>query len=204
MSATDPLVQVRMVSVGDYGAAVWAEGVRFKVPADLPARLGWRVLTSGDVSIDRGAPPVPPGEIPKLRERAAFTEQPPLSARLPISYQRVPGRVRALIGSAIGRRHRGRADRWADFPQWPLDLSADLLFDLSLPVAPYPPSPAKVILTHDIDSSEGLRNLVRCFLPAEEGVGARSTNFIVPCAWPIDEALASEVTARGHEVGVHG
>ena len=204
MSASDALIQVRVTSVGEFGAAVWAEGVRFKVPADLPARLGWRAFASGDVSIDRGSLPVPPGEIPRLRERAAFTERPPMSARLPVSYQRVPGRLRAAIGAAIGRWHRGRADRWAEFPQWPLDLSADLLFDLSLSVAPYPPSPVKVVLTHDIDSSEGLQSLVTRFLPAEEAVGARSTNYIVPCAWPIDDGLVSQVTARGHEVGVHG
>jgi len=26
----------------------------------------------------------------------------------------------------------------------------------------------------------------------------------VPCAWDVDEGLASEITARGHEIGVHG
>jgi len=59
-------------------------------------------------------------------------------------------------------------------------------------------------LTHDIDSAEGLDNLVRLFLSIEEAVGARSANYVVPCAWPIDDALLSEVTARGHEIGVHG
>ena len=42
------------------------------------------------------------------------------------------------------------------------------------------------------------------FLPIEEHVGAVSTNFIVPCRWPVDTALVLEVKARGHEIGVHG
>ena len=202
--ALDSLVSFRITSVGEYHDAAWAEGLTFKLPPDMPARLRWDVTSSGDVSLGREALSVPPGDIPRQRERAAFTDERPASARLPISYQRVPGRLRAAIGSAIGRWNRGRADRWAAFPQWPLDLSADLLFDLSLPVGPRPTDPAKVVLTHDIDSSEGLQNLVTRFLAAEEAVGARSTNFIVPCAWPIDEGLVAEVTARGHEIGVHG
>jgi peptidoglycan/xylan/chitin deacetylase (PgdA/CDA1 family) len=199
-----PLIDVRVTSVGDYGRALWAEGLRFKLPADMLERLKWRVSASGDLSIERGALPAPPSAIVHQRERAAFTEQPPASARLPVSYQRVPGRLRATIGSVIGRWNRGRTNRWAAFPDWPLDLSADLLFDLSLPCEPRLAEPAPVVLTHDIDSPEGLRNLVDRFLPAEEAAGARSTNFIVPCAWEVDDGLAQAITSRGHHVGVHG
>ncbi len=193
-----------MMSVGDYADAAWAEGQHFKMPADLPARLNWRVTSSGDVSLPKGALPVPPDAVPQLREYRAFTDDAPVSARTPISYQRVPGGLRAAIGSVIGRWNRGRADRWAAFPGWPLDLSADLLFDLSLPATPRPRNRMPVLLTHDIDSAEGLRNLVTHFLPIEEAAGARSTNFIVPCAWDVDHALVSEVAGRGHDIGVHG
>jgi peptidoglycan/xylan/chitin deacetylase (PgdA/CDA1 family) len=193
-----------MTSVGIYNDAAWAEGLTFKLPADMPARLRWDVTASGEVSIGRAALAVPPADIPRQRERAAFTEQPPVSARLPVSYQRVPGGVRSMIGSIIGRWHRGRSDRWASFPMWPLDLSADLLFDLSLPTSPPPVTPIPVVLTHDIDSAEGLQNLVARFLGLEESVGARSTNYIVPCGWPIDDGLVSAITARGHWIGVHG
>jgi len=60
------------------------------------------------------------------------------------------------------------------------------------------------IALYDIDSAEGLENLVRLFLPIEEAFGARSTNYIVPCAWPLNHALINEVACRGHEIGVHG
>src|SRR5205085_6806697 len=63
---------------------------------------------------------------------------------------------------------------------------------------------APVILTHDIDSPEGLRNLVDRFLPAEEAVVARSTSYIVPCAWQIDDRAVQAIISRGHDVGVHG
>lgn len=199
-----PLIDVRVTSVGPFAWAAWAEGLRFKLPANLPAQRRWRVSASGDVSIGNDALPAPPDAIVHQRERAAFTEQPPASARLPVSYQRVPGRLRAAIGSAIGRWNRSRVSRWAAFPGWPVDLSADLLFDLSAPTNPRHDEPAPVVLTHDIDSPEGLRTLVDRFLPAEEAAGARSTNFVVPCAWDVDHALMDAVTSRGHDVGVHG
>jgi peptidoglycan/xylan/chitin deacetylase (PgdA/CDA1 family) len=100
---------------------------------------------------------------------------------------------------------RHRQHEWARFPDWPLDLSADFVADWSNadPSAPIP-RPTAVALTHDIDSLEGLRNLVDKFLPLEEAVGARSSNFIVPCAWRLDHGLLREIMQRGHEIGVHG
>jgi len=123
-----------------------------------------------------------------------------------VNYRVVPGWARAVVASAIGRRNRKRVDRWAAFPQWPIDLSTDVLEDLSdVPRhADHSTRRAPVIVTHDIDSPEGLLNLVSRFLPLEESVGARSTNYIVPCAWRVEHALVGEVVSRGHGVGVHG
>ena len=198
------LIAVRVTSVGGRADAAWAEGLRFKVPADLPSRLNWRVTTSGELSLSGTSTAASPSDAAALRERAAFTDHPPVSSRLPISYQRIPGGVRAVLASVIGRWNRGRADRWAAFPGWPLDLSADLLSDLGPQRRPRAPGPAPVVLTHDIDSPEGLQNLVSRFLPLEESVGARSTSYIVPCAWNVDEGTVREVGGRGHDVGVHG
>jgi peptidoglycan/xylan/chitin deacetylase (PgdA/CDA1 family) len=197
-------VRVTSIAAEYADAAAWAEGLHFNLPSDLPERLHWHLSASGDLSIERGSLPAPPDAIVDVRERAAFTDTPPASSRMPISYQRVPGAWRAAIGSLVGRWNRSRVDRWAAFPGWPLDLSADLLFDLSCPTAPRPRGIMPVVLTHDIDSPEGLRNLVDRFLPAEEAAGARSTSFIVPCAWKVDEGLLQAITSRGHDVGVHG
>jgi peptidoglycan/xylan/chitin deacetylase (PgdA/CDA1 family) len=199
------LIAVRVTSVGDRADAAWAEGLRFKVPAELASRLTWRISASGDLSWDGDSTAaLTAGDVAALRERAAFTEHAPASARLPVSYQRVPGVVRAAVASVIGRWNRGRVDRWAAFPGWPLDLSADLLTDLRPHQKSRARLPTPVVLTHDIDSPEGLQNLVSRFLTLEESVGATSTNYLVPCAWTIDEAILSEVTQRGHDIGVHG
>jgi len=203
-AGNDALIDVRVTSVGYRADAAWAEGQRFKLPADLLSRLNCHVSSSGDLSLDGNSAPVRDSDVTALRERAAFTDHPPASARMPVSYQIVPGPVRAMIGSAIGRWNRGREHRWAQFPGWPLDLSADFLSDLNPRSRSQPVMPAPVVLTHDIDSPEGLRNLVARFLPLEESAGARSTSYIVPCAWDVDEGLAADVTGRGHDIGVHG
>ena len=204
MSGTE-LIAVRVTSAGDRGAAAWAEGLRFKLPADLLSRMNCRVTASGDLSLNGNAAPVQDSDVAALRERAAFTDKPPASARLPISYQRVPGSARAAIASVIGRWNRGRSDRWAAFPGWPLDLSADFLSDLDPGrKSKWPSTHVPVVLTHDIDSPEGLTNLVSKFLPLEESAGATSTSYVVPCAWSVDEAMVREATGRGHDIGVHG
>ena len=133
----------------------------------------------------------PSGAAGEIRERAAFTDEPPASSKLPVSYQRVPGWARALVASAIGRLQRRRVARWATFPGFPLDVSADVAADLERGDRADALRPTPVLVSHDIDSPEGLRNLVDRFLPLEEAVGARSINFIVPCAWPIDDGLVA-------------
>jgi len=143
--------------------------------------------------------------VEQLRLRAAFTDAPPASSRLPFSYQLVPGWARSLLAGALGRMQRGREGSWARFPVWPLDLSADFLADaLGVCPSPFAHGPTPVILSHDLDSPEGLRNLVADFLDVEEQAGARSVNFVVPCAWPLDHGLLEQVRGRGHEIGVHG
>jgi hypothetical protein len=111
--------------------------------------------------------------------------------------------MRRLLGRLIGRVQRARQAKWARYPGWPLDLSADVAADLAgAPSITFRRTP--VLLTHDIDSPEGLRNLRDLFLPLEEAAGMRSANYVVPCAWQVDAALMIEVLERGHEVGVHG
>jgi peptidoglycan/xylan/chitin deacetylase (PgdA/CDA1 family) len=88
---------------------------------------------------------------------------------------------------------------------WPLDLSADFLADLvNGKPSPFIGLPTPVILSHDLDSPEGLENLVNRFLEIEEEAGARSANYIVPNGWPIRHDLLQEVKQRGHEIGIHG
>lgn len=172
----------------------WAEGLPLNLPEPLLRML--ERPTPETIAAGRQAAEA-------LRLAAAFTDVPPVSARLPFSYQAVPGPLRRFLGKVIGRIQRRRQHAWARYPGWPLDLSADAAADL-VGASKIAFARTPVLLTHDIDSAEGLRNLCVMFLPLEEAVGARSANYIVPCAWPVDAALVQEVVARGHEIGVHG
>ncbi|HKB09908.1 MAG TPA: hypothetical protein VKD69_04605 [Vicinamibacterales bacterium] len=196
----------RITDSGGRAGLSWTEGRRFTLPSALVERLGWanRIDARGELALPAGAPLATSADAAAVRSHAAFTDTPPVSARLPISYRRVPAPLRAAIASAIGRVHRRREHRWATFPGWPLDLSADLVSDLAGSPRPRYGDRTPVLLTHDIDSAEGLRNLVDRFLPLEEAAGARSANYVVPCAWPVDATLVEEVGRRGHEIGVHG
>lgn len=174
----------------------WATGLKMRIPERLT-----QALAAGPLESTLGS------EVRQiaadLRLRAAYTPVSPMSSRLPVGYHAIPRPARLLVANALGRIQRSRQPSWCRFPGWPLDLSADFVFDLSGERGiVFERTP--VLVSHDIDSPEGLRNLVTMFLPIEEANGARSSNYIVPCAWPVDHGRVEEVRQRGHEIGVHG
>ncbi|OAI48182.1 hypothetical protein AYO45_01175 [Gammaproteobacteria bacterium SCGC AG-212-F23] len=140
----------------------------------------------------------------EVRLTAAFTESKPTSSKLPVNYQHVPSLLRDIVANVIGRIKRRKISEWAKFPAWPIDLSADVLEDLSYPTKLLSQTATPVLLTHDLDSAEGLNNLVDYFLDIEESVGAKSCNYIVPCSWAIPYNKLDIVLNRGHEIGIHG
>ena len=180
----------------------WAVGREVSLPVSVLESLALPGHAS-DIDLRRLETPQLNGLASDLRLRAAFTEALPHSARMPFSYQYVPPAVRSYVARQLGKRLRTREDTWARFPGWPLDLSADFVADW-MSREDEGPRAAPVLLTHDIDSPDGLRNLIEFFLPLEEAAGARSTSYVVPCAWKLDHGLLREVVARGHEIGVHG
>ena len=201
--AADDLRRVRVTDV-PFERLAWAVGRDVSLPASIVSTIAG----SADVDhIDVRSIPLPPmnGLVADLRLRAAFTDSAPHSGRVPFSYHRVPPTLRWYIARQIGKRLRHRESEWARFPAWPIDLSADFVSDWMRGADhAKDSSPTPVLVTHDIDSAQGLRHLVDHFTPLEEAAGARSTNFVVPCAWPLDHGLLREVVARGHEIGVHG
>ena len=180
----------------------WAVGREVSLPASVLASMRVPAHAS-ELDLTRAATPSLDGLASHLRTRAAFTDALPHSASMPFSYRYVPPSIRSFVARQIGRRLRGREHEWSRFPGWPLDLSADFVTDWIAPHTGTTPR-APALLTHDIDSADGLRNLVDQFLPLEEAAGARSTSYVVPCAWKLDHGLLREVGARGHEIGVHG
>ncbi len=59
------------------------------------------------------------------------------------------------------------------------------------------------VLTHDIESSAGLKQVDK-LAQLEEQYGFRSAWYFVPASYPIDAGMLSDLQARGHEVAVHG
>ena len=203
----EPLIPVKIKSVSGASHLAWAQGIQFCLPQSIleKSRLNQHIDKDGNLVIPSEIPYISAQTPEALRLWAAFTDKRPLSSRLPISYQNVPPGLRNLVASVIGRWSSRFTARLGEFPRWPLDLSADLLADLANGIpSPFAKGPTPVLLTHDLDSAEGLENLVKWFLDMEDSFGVQSTNFVVPCAWPIDYSLLDEVKYRGHEIGIHG
>ena len=103
------------------------------------------------------------------------------------------------------------------FPKWPLDQSVDRLlrlYALCLLTAGgsahasfrwfWPRSQrAALMLTHDVESAEGLRLAIE-IADLEEERGFRSSFNIVGDEYPIDMGVVRELDSRGFEIGLHG
>ncbi len=102
------------------------------------------------------------------------------------------------------------------FPRWPVetalhDFYAHLfktvaeLVERPVPwIAPWPKQYSwALVLTHDVDTGEGFRNL-NLLRQAEVKAGYRSSWYFVPRRYPFDQKIVRELTEEGFEVGVHG
>jgi len=198
----DNIKRARILDTSALPGIEWAEGLEFGIPEDLLSDESFFCKSpDGYKLVGRRPNPSIGNDLALL---CAFTNQKPASSRMPFSYQKIPIFLRTLIGRAFGLRMRRNKNKWASFPGFPLDLSADLLSDMSGCHSPFSGQVAPVILSHDLDTLEGLQNAVHLFLPIEEDVGAVSVNFIVPFGWDIDMTLVEELKGRGHEMGIHG
>lgn len=104
-----------------------------------------------------------------------------------------------------------------DFPAWPYDDSISMLvrfYGLCLLQALDAPEiefrwfwphthRAALILTHDVETAEGLR-LATDIADLEESRGFRSSFNIVADWYPVDRGILRELAGRGFELGVHG
>jgi peptidoglycan/xylan/chitin deacetylase (PgdA/CDA1 family) len=59
------------------------------------------------------------------------------------------------------------------------------------------------VLTHDVETADGLRNVAR-IADLEQRLGFRSSWNVVPHKYPVDRGLLRELQSRGFEIGVHG
>lgn len=129
-------------------------------------------------------------------------------------------RVKRFIPRRAQLLARRALIRWQgtpDFPAWPLDESVDRLlrfyvrcqllaagqrqlsFDWFWPAS----ARAAAILTHDVESAEGLRLAVE-LADLEEERGLRSSFNIVARWYRLDYGILDDLRRRGFELGVHG
>jgi hypothetical protein len=114
------------------------------------------------------------------------------------------------------RRMASQVQARSRFPRWPVetalhDLYARLLDDAAAvagaPVpwlSPWPEGRSwALVLTHDVETSAGYRNL-HLLKEAELRHGYRSSWNFVPRRYPVDDAVVQELLEEGFEVGVHG
>jgi peptidoglycan/xylan/chitin deacetylase (PgdA/CDA1 family) len=129
-------------------------------------------------------------------------------------------RVKKLVPRALQLALRRALIRWQGlpaFPTWPLDDSvAHLLrfYARCLAAAEvtdvvefrwfWPDGRrSALVLTHDVESAEGLR-LAPEIADLEEERGFRSSFNVVGRRYPIDHGILAELRRRGFEIGVHG
>jgi hypothetical protein len=114
------------------------------------------------------------------------------------------------------RRLLSRLQQRTAFPRWPVETALhdfyELLFRMLASVAGEPiptlaPWPSgfswSLVLTHDVETEVGYRNL-HLLREREERAGFRSSWNFVPKRYTVDDRVVRELQAAGFEVGVHG
>ncbi len=59
------------------------------------------------------------------------------------------------------------------------------------------------VLTHDVETAEGMKHIPR-IAAAEQELGFRSSWNLIPYKYKIDTGLVEELQSRGFEIGIHG
>jgi peptidoglycan/xylan/chitin deacetylase (PgdA/CDA1 family) len=115
-----------------------------------------------------------------------------------------------------GRRMLIRRQGFPSFPQWPIDMSVSRLLRFYAYCLAHPagrtqpefrwfwPAPyaAAMILTHDVETAEGV-SLAVDVADVEETHGFRSS-FNLGGWYDVDPGVVRELTERGFEIGIHG
>jgi peptidoglycan/xylan/chitin deacetylase (PgdA/CDA1 family) len=139
-----------------------------------------------------------------------------LSATQLAVYYRVKRLLPRGFWLALRRARARRASRPA-FPAWPLETGVERLLRFYAQCHLLAEGAeqaafrwfwpgnhtAALVLTHDVESAEGLR-LALDLADLEQDRGFRSSFNIVGAQYPIDHVIVRELQQRGFEVGLHG
>ncbi len=141
-------------------------------------------------------------QISFLLNQEYIEKKKPLLAILPFHYHHIPFRIflnKLLVKYQSKKIKKG-------FPDWPSDVSVDVLtFIKEKKKRVSWPKKKKyaIILSHDIDTSQGM-SLLPAILSVEEKAGLRSTNFFVGNYYKLNHVFLTKMQERGHEVACHG
>jgi len=143
----------------------------------------------------------------------AFTKR-PYYTYMPFHYHRVPSKVRLLLAKLVRLGGKiGEAN--SPFPAWPIEPSLEAirwiylnslrLLDKEIRPSPFWPKNKRyaLVLTHDIDTEQGLQNVPR-FVEIEEEFGLHSCWYVVGKHYRLDFSLLDGLLKRGFEIGLHG
>jgi peptidoglycan/xylan/chitin deacetylase (PgdA/CDA1 family) len=154
----------------------------------------------------------PDDAVERLIRRHALTAGRPVAARLPFHYRRVPAPVRRVLRDLLMRRQSSRVE---GFPAWPVEpsveavrriyLAARRAADPTLEPKSFWPEGKRwaLLLSHDIDSAEGL-GLAGEQAEEERERGLAACWFVVGRRYPLDAGAVAELVAAGAELGLHG
>jgi peptidoglycan/xylan/chitin deacetylase (PgdA/CDA1 family) len=125
--------------------------------------------------------------------------RPPLSARLPFHYHRIPAPARRLAARVLlARRSR------PPFPREPIEPSVDAVRWARGERARWPEARrAALLLTHDVDTAAGAAR-IGLVAELERGIGVRSTFFLCSHHYPLDTEALARLEQSGFEIASHG
>jgi hypothetical protein len=123
------------------------------------------------------------------------------------AYYRLRFLIPLPLRQALQRMRRVEADeRWFFPDDFTRDLSKqiDVYSDETATIHPWPEDASfSFVLTHDIETADGMRRVAK-IADLEEELGFRSSWNIVPHKYPIDRGLIADLQNRGFEIGIHG
>lgn len=112
-----------------------------------------------------------------------------------------------LLRQALQKRDRVKVDdHWYKPAEYLRTISACLDSNCQELTTIHPwPNGAEFafVMTHDVETSEGLRHIPR-IAEFEERLGFRSSWNLVPYKYKIDMGLVKDLKSRGFEIGIHG
>jgi peptidoglycan/xylan/chitin deacetylase (PgdA/CDA1 family) len=121
----------------------------------------------------------------------------PIYSYLPFHYHKIP--FRAILAKLMRNKEEVK------YPSWPNDCSVEVLKHLvnNTNLVWKKNKKCAVVLTHDVDTKHGLKNIAR-FTKIEEEFGFTSTINIVSNYYKLDHKLLTNLKSKGFEIASHG